>query len=182
MKEGIRVLILEDLPSDAELNEREVRAVLPECEFLCVETRAEFLAALESFHPALILSDYTLPDFDGMTALQLAQEHLPEVPFILVTGSINEETAVACMKAGATDYVLKDHIKRLGGAVVSGVEQSLVRRQRREAEEALQEKMRELQRFHDLTVGRELAMIELKKEVNALLVAAGRAAKYVIVE
>jgi DNA-binding NtrC family response regulator len=182
MKEAIRVLILEDLPSDAELNEREVRAVLPGSEFLRVETRADFLAAMASFQPALILSDYSLPDFDGMSALQMAQEYLPDVPFILITGSVNEETAVACMKAGATDYVLKDHIKRLGTAVVSGVEQSRVRRRRREAEEALQDKMQELQRFHDVTVGRELAMIALKKEVNALLIAAGREARYVIVE
>lgn len=139
MTEVIRVLIVEDLPTDAELSRREVQHVLPECEFLRIETRENFLAALESFRPDIILSDYKLPHFDGMTALKLAQEHAPEIPFILITGSINEETAVECMKAGAWDYVIKEHIKRLGPAVLSGLEQKRLRREQRLAQEALRE-------------------------------------------
>ena len=90
MTKMTRVLIVEDLPTDAELTEREVRQVIPESEFLCVETREDFLAALASFHPDMIISDYRLPYFDGLTALKLAQEHAPETPFLTLTGSINQ--------------------------------------------------------------------------------------------
>ena len=103
MNTPTRILIVEDLPTDAELNEREVRRVLPESEFQCVECREDFLAALAEFQPDLILSDYKLPRFDGMAALQLALELVPDTPFIIITGSMNEETAVDCMKAGAWD-------------------------------------------------------------------------------
>ncbi|MGA7743985.1 MAG: response regulator, partial [Polyangia bacterium] len=101
MAESIRILIVEDLPTDAELCEREIRKTLGSCEFLRVETREEYLAALDKFCPALIVSDYQLPLFDGMTALKLAVERCPDVPFIVLTGSMNEDTAVECMKAGA---------------------------------------------------------------------------------
>jgi len=113
VSEPIRVLIVEDLPTDAELSEREVSKALGSCEFRRVETREKYLAALDEFCPALIVSDYRLPHFDGMTALKLAVEHCPDVPFIIVTGSMNEDTAVECMKAGAWDYVIKEHVKRL---------------------------------------------------------------------
>jgi PAS domain S-box-containing protein len=80
-----------------------------------------------------------MPRFDGMTALTLAREHAPETPFIIVTGSTNEETAVACMKAGAWDYVIKEHMRRLGSAVSAALEQKQVRREGRMATEALHE-------------------------------------------
>jgi PAS domain S-box-containing protein len=139
MSDVIRVLIVEDLPTDAELAEREVRRVLPGSEFMRVETKEDFLAALESFRPEVILSDYMLPRFDGMKALKLAREKVPEIPFILITGSTNEETAVECMKAGAWDYVVKEHVKRLGPAVLNALEQGRQRRERKRAEEALRE-------------------------------------------
>jgi DNA-binding NtrC family response regulator len=181
MTEVIRILIVEDLPTDAELNEREVRRVLPRSEFLWVETREDFLTALDVYHPDLILSDYKLPLFDGMSALKLALEFAPDIPFIIITGSMNEETAVDCMKAGAWDYVIKEHIKRLGPVVVSCLVQKSLRLERKRAEEDLKEKYAELERFHKVTVGRELRMIELKQEVNELLKAAGQSEKYKIV-
>ncbi len=181
MNDKTRILIVEDLPTDAELNEREVRRAMPDCEFQCVETREDFLAALESFQPDLILSDYKLPRFDGMEALQLALEHAPDTPFIIITGSMNEETAVECMKAGAWDYVIKEHIRRLGPAVMCSMEQKQRRLKIKQADLELKEKFAELERFNKVTVGRELRMIELKQEVNALLLAAGQAEKYRIV-
>ncbi len=179
--EAIRILLVEDLSADAELNEREVRRVLPMSEFLRVETRAEFLKALEVYQPEIILSDYKLPLFDGLSALKLALELVPDTPFIVITGSMNEETAVECMKTGAWDYVIKEHIKRLGPVVVSCLVQKSLRLERKRAEADLQEKYAELERFHKVTVGRELRMIELKQEVNALLKAGGQAEKYKIV-
>jgi two-component system cell cycle sensor histidine kinase/response regulator CckA len=92
-----------------------------------VETREDYLAALDKYHPALIVSDFKLPHFDGLTALRLALERCPDVPFIILTGSMNEDTAVECMKAGAWDYVIKEHVKRLGPAVESALERQRVR-------------------------------------------------------
>ncbi|MEI6656152.1 MAG: response regulator [Verrucomicrobiota bacterium] len=181
MNPPTRILIVEDLPTDAELNEREVRRVLPDTEFRCVETCEDFLAALETFQPELILSDYKLPRFDGMAALQLALELAPDTPFIIITGSMNEETAVECMKAGAWDYVIKEHIKRLGPAVIYSLEQKQRRLKIKQADAELREKYAELERFNKVTVGRELRMIELKQEVNALLLATGQPEKYRIV-
>ena len=139
MSEKARVLILEDLPTDAELARREIRQVAPCCEFLVVENRQEFEEALATFRPDIVVSDYKLPRFDGMAALQLAQKHDPDMPFIIVTGSINEETAVECIKAGAWDYVIKEHLGRLGPAFVNAIGQKRLRKERRLAEEKFRE-------------------------------------------
>ena len=139
MPEQTKVLIVEDSPTDAVLAEHEVREVLPASTFLVVETAPDFLAALESFQPDLILSDYSLPQFDGLTALKLALEHAPDTPFLIITGSINEETAVNCMKAGAWDYILKERIIRLGPAVLAALKRGLERRDKRAAIEALEQ-------------------------------------------
>ena len=133
----LRILIVEDVPNNAELAQRELRKAKMSFVAKRVETREAFLDALESFSPDLILSDYALPAFDGMTALRLANERAPEVPVIMLTGSINEETAVECMKAGASDYVLKDHLVRLAPAVESALDNKRNRDMRRRAEEAL---------------------------------------------
>ncbi|HYW84850.1 MAG TPA: PAS domain S-box protein, partial [Spirochaetia bacterium] len=129
--------IVEDHPLDAELAEREVRRVIPGSEFLRVETREEFLFALTSFRPDVILSDYKLPRFNGMSALQLAVEHVPDTPFIMLTGAMNEDTAVECLGAGAWDYVIKEHMKRLGPAVRAGLEHKRVRREQKAADAQL---------------------------------------------
>ncbi len=139
VSEVVRVLVLEDVAADADLMAHTLKSTIPNAEYLRVETRAAFCVALEAFRPDLILCDYRLPTFDGLSALALAQEHSPETPFIVVTGSISEETAVECMKLGAWDYVLKDGIKRLGPAVVNAFLQKQRRLERRQAEEALRE-------------------------------------------
>ena len=177
-----RILVVEDCSSDAELNERAIREFLPASEFLCVESKEDYLAALSSFHPDVILSDYKLPSFDGMAALKLALEHVPDTPFIIITGSMNEETAVACLKAGAWDYVIKEHRMRLGPAVINGLGQKRLRLEHKQAEEALKQRNDVLERFNEVTVGREARMVELKKEVNALLLAAGLQKKYEIAD
>src|SRR4051812_2449874 len=135
--DALRILILEDVPMDAELVEYELeRARIP---FVAhrVDSRDSFLRSLEEFRPDIILSDYTLPRFDGMTALSLARERLPTVPFLIVTGSVNEETAVGCMKAGATDYLLKSNLARIGPAIQAALERERGREQRIRAETAL---------------------------------------------
>ena len=137
MPDSVKVLIVEDLPTDAELCQREVKKALASCIFRRVETRRDYLEAIEKFQPDIILSDYKLPAFDGMTALQLALKNAPQIPFVVVTGSMNEDTAVECMKAGAWDYVIKEHIKRLGPVVVAMLEEKKLREAKRQADDAL---------------------------------------------
>ncbi|MEA2712204.1 MAG: two-component system, cell cycle sensor histidine kinase and response regulator CckA, partial [Gemmatimonadales bacterium] len=133
----LRILILEDVPMDAELMEYELeRASIP---FMSrrVDSREAFLDELDQFRPDLILSDYTLPRFDGMTALSLARERAPSIPFLIVTGSVNEETAVGCMKAGATDYLLKSNLARIGPAIEAALQRERAHAEKIQAESAL---------------------------------------------
>ncbi len=139
MSESIRILIVEDLPADADLAMREIRKSILDCMFQHVETEPAYLEALENFRPDLILSDYHLPHFNGMQALKLALERVPLTPVIIFTGSINEDTAVDCMKAGAANYIIKENIKRLGMAVVHALEEKKVRIERDQKEKDLQE-------------------------------------------
>ena len=122
MKTIYRVLIAEDIPSDAILAEREIKKTLKKCIFNTVDTKEEFLKSLDEFKPDIIVSDYKMLNFNGMIALKLALEKCPFIPFIVLTGSMNEDTAVECMKEGATDYVIKEHIKRLGPAILLALE------------------------------------------------------------
>lgn len=122
MKKDLSILLVEDIPSDADLIEREINRAGIECKICRVETKSDFLASLTEFYPDVILSDFHLPTFNGLEALALAREYTPQTPFIMVTGAINEETAVDCMKAGAWDYVLKDRIIRLSPAILAARE------------------------------------------------------------
>ncbi len=137
MDRALRILILEDMPMDAELMEYELeRAGMA---FLArrVDTREAFLEALEEFRPDVILSDYSVPRFDGMTALTVARERAPGTPFLIVTGSVNEETAVRCMKAGASDYLLKSNLARIGPAIEAALARERLQAEQARAEAAL---------------------------------------------
>jgi len=139
MSERHRILIIEDAVLDAELLERELREAGIAFDALRVETAESLLSALASFRPDVVISDYNLPRLDGMTALRHVKSHAPHLPFLLVTGSLNEETAVECMKAGATDYVLKDRLKRIGPAVLAALGQKQFQDAKDAAERALRE-------------------------------------------
>ncbi len=132
----LRIVFVEDVPADAELAAAELRRAGLSFESLRVETQEQFIAALREYRPALVLSDYTLPGFNGMEALALTLEGAPETPFILLTGSTNEETAVACMKAGAWDYVLKDRMSRLPLAVRGALDVARTRSMEQAARDA----------------------------------------------
>lgn len=138
-KEELRVLMLEDTLSDAELAERELRKAGITFVSMRVDTRDAFARALEEYHPDVILSDYKLPDFDGMTALQMVRRDHPEIPVVMVTGALSDIEAVELLHAGAKDYVLKDRLARLAPAVqrVLSMEQGI--RARKAAEKALRE-------------------------------------------
>jgi CheY-like chemotaxis protein len=100
MDSTLKILFVEDVIRDAELNWREIEKNGIAFKKLLVDNRKDFLEGLESFKPDIIISDYSLPQFDGMQALLLRNEIAPQTPFIVVTGSVNEEVAVECMKAG----------------------------------------------------------------------------------
>ena len=138
MKQPNRILIVEDKAVDADLAKHTIQKVLKDCEFQVVETSEDFLTALQIFQPELILSDYSLPRFDGMKALRLALNHAPLTPLIIWTGSISEDVAVECMKAGANNYVLKDNLKRLAPAVIHALEERQLLLERKQAEEIIQ--------------------------------------------
>ncbi len=129
MDKELRVLIVEDIPTDAELVERELKKANIAFRTKRVETRESLQSELEQFSPDVVLSDYSLPSFDGMSALKLVREKDSELPFIFVSGSLGEERAVDMLKNGATDYILKDKLARL----VPAIERAL-----RESEERLE--------------------------------------------
>lgn len=117
----LKVLFVEDLPSDAELALRALKGGGLDVESERVDTRDAFKDALTRFRPDIVISDYSMPYFDGMSAMRLAKAFDPLLPFIVLTGSMNEDVAVECMKAGASDYVIKEHMARLSRAVVEAI-------------------------------------------------------------
>src|SRR5213594_1198504 len=133
----IRILVLEDAPEDAELALRELRKAGLVFTSQVVETREEFLRGLSDYAPDLVLSDHSLPNMDGVTALKLTRQTRSAVPFIFVSGSLGEERAIEMLRMGATDYVLKDRPSRLVPAVRRALEESREREQRRRAEEEI---------------------------------------------
>jgi signal transduction histidine kinase/CheY-like chemotaxis protein len=132
----LRILLLEDNPHDAELIQALLEADHFVCEVTRVQTRAEFIAGLENAGLDLILADYKLPSFDGLSALKLALEARADLPFIFVSGSLGEEVAIEAVKIGATDYVVKSRLSRLIPSVRRALREARERAERRKAEEA----------------------------------------------
>jgi phosphoserine phosphatase RsbU/P len=137
MKESLRILHLEDDPRDAELVQATLAGEGIDCAVRVVATRADFAAALEEGGTDLILADFALPDFDGMTALAIVRETDPDLPFVFVSGRLGEETAIESLKNGATDYVLKNRLSRLAPAVKRALAETEERAELRKAEEEL---------------------------------------------
>jgi diguanylate cyclase (GGDEF)-like protein/PAS domain S-box-containing protein len=146
-KESIRILHLEDSVTDSELIARELAKSGAPITIRRVETREAFLRELEGFKPHLVLSDNSLPQFDSHGALLTLRKTNPELPFILVSGTIGEERAVEILKKGATDYVLKDRLSKLASAVSRALDEARERDARLQAETALRESA---QRFREL--------------------------------
>jgi diguanylate cyclase (GGDEF)-like protein/PAS domain S-box-containing protein len=139
MNKKLAILIVEDLEDDALLVVRGLKASFGDFESRRVETRDSLRAALETRRWDVVVSDYNLPGFSGMEALRLSKASDPELPFILVTGTIGEEAAVAALKAGVDDYVLKGNPARLGSAVERQLREAEERRKRRRSEQSLSE-------------------------------------------
>ena len=175
MSTPLRVLVLEDRPEDADLMIHALRKADFDPAWERVESEPEFLAHLVA-ELDLILADYALPQFDALRALGLLKESGLDIPFIVVTGSISEEAAVSAMMQGASDYLLKDRLTRLGPAVVGAIGQKRLRDEKRRIEIALNENER-LYRvlFQNAPIG--LGLLDAEGRIlalnEALLVAAG---------
>ncbi|MES1166771.1 MAG: PAS domain-containing protein, partial [Pseudomonadota bacterium] len=145
----MRLLHLEDNLKDAELIHFQVKAKWPDCEIRRVDTRTDFLAAVGRDDFDLILSDFSLPAFNGLEALGIARQQRPATPFVFLSGTIGEDNAVQALQRGATDYVIKDRPARL----IPAMERALAQRRefllRQEAEQQLREQAGLLDKARD---------------------------------
>jgi len=137
MKSALRVLHLEDDPRDAELVRETLEVDGVPCHITRVETQPDFIASLKQGGVDLILADYTLPSFDGLSALRIAQQNWPQVPLIFVAGTLGEEVAIEALKIGATDYVSKNGLSRLVPSVQRALREAQERTELSRAEKAL---------------------------------------------
>ena len=127
----LRLLLTEDNPADAELELRELKRAGLRIAHRIADTEQGFVSALREFSPDVILSDFSMPGFDGMAALALARDLAPDTPFVFVSGTLGEEYAIRALRNGATDYVLKTNLMRLPAAVERAFTESKERRERR---------------------------------------------------
>src|SRR5215813_6041001 len=139
MDSALRILHLEDDPADAALVSDVLEAGGIACRITRVETGPDFTAALDTAAFDLILADFSLPSFDGLSALDIARERAPDLPFIFVSGTLGEEVAIDALKIGATDYVLKERLSR----IVNSVQRALREARERTERERLYADLRE---------------------------------------
>jgi len=163
----LRILLLEDNAPHAELVEHFLRESGLLFNLARVETHAGYIEQLEQHPPDMILSDYALPSFDGYAALAIAKEKVPNIPFIFVTGTMGEEVAIETLKNGATDYVLKTRLGRLGPAVHRALRESADRRERQRAEDKLRKSLDQLRALSNyLQYVREEERTRIAREVH----------------
>lgn len=122
MNKPLHILILEDNPIDAELIIRSLTKEGLSFEYIVVDNKNDFIDTLNNTCFDLILSDNSLPQFDATEAVQIVRKQLPDIPFILVTGTVHEDFIISIMKLGIDDYILKDRLTRLAAAIESAVQ------------------------------------------------------------
>ena len=140
----LKILLLEDSEDDAVLIQRSLLKEGLSHVLLCVETKQAFQDTIREFAPDVVLSDHGLPQFNSMEALSISLKEVPKAPFILVTGSVSDEFAVSCLRAGADDYILKSNLARLPSAIRNAVRKKTLDRLKREARSALRAQNAEL--------------------------------------
>ena len=163
----IKLLMLEDITTDAELNAHVLRKDGIAFSYTHVENKADFLHELDHNPPDVILADYSLPEFDGICALAIAKEKCPDIPFIFVSGAIGEEVAVEALKNGATDYVIKDRLSRLPMAVRRALDEVKKKADLKQAEAALKNYGEHLEFLvHERTENLVKANYRLEQEIT----------------
>lgn len=173
MNQPLRVLIIEDSENDAILLLRELKRSGYAPIHEQVDTATDMRAALEKQEWDIIISDFVMPQFSGLEALKLLQGTGLDIPFIVVSGKIGEDTAVAVMKAGASDYIMKDNLTRLVPAIEREMQEAAIRRERRKSAEALRQReeelslMKKVDQLKDEFIG--LVSHELRTPVTVIL-------------
>ncbi|HEV8342362.1 MAG TPA: GAF domain-containing protein [Candidatus Binatia bacterium] len=150
MNRSLRLLIVEDLEDDALLVVRELRRAGYNVAFERVDTEEAMRSALAKQTWDLVLADYTMPRFSGLAALELLKTSEIDIPFIIISGSIGEDLAVAAMKAGAHDYMMKHNLRRLIPSIERELRDAEVRRQRRRAEEQVRRNLERIKALHEI--------------------------------
>jgi len=167
MSSKIRVLIVEDSEDDCMLLVRMLRKGGYEPEYLRVYNQEAMSEALKSGKWDIVISDYSMPEFDGLKALKVLQKHEIDIPFIIVSGMIGENIAVAAMKAGANDYLLKDNLKRLLPAIERELKEAANRRKQRESEKALTTSMLEIRKQEEALSAKNIALKEVLSQIES---------------
>ena len=170
-KSRLRVVVVEDSVTDAELLARHLVKAGLNVDIERVQTEQEFVAALQRAMPDLILSDFSLPQFDGLRALDLAVLHAPDMPFIYVSGTIGEERAIDALRRGATDYVLKTNLSRLASAIERALREAALEPRRRHSEKRRTEqavRLRRLTRTYRMLSSTGSAILRLRNRAELL--------------
>lgn len=176
MNQVIRILIVEDLSTDAELIERALTKLEKKIETKVVSTESKFKEELLAFKPDIILLDYALNEgFTGLRAIEIIKDLKLNTPILIVSGAVGEEQAVELFQKGALDFISKQKLERLAPSVHRALneleEQNKLIETEKELEhsnKALETKLNDLERLNKSMVGRELKMIELKEEIKKL--------------
>ena len=137
--EQLKILLLEDMATDAELAMRELNRAGLSCATKWVVSKEDFCRELDEFWPDVVLSDFAMPELNGLEALAIVRQRYPETPFIFVSGTMGEEFAIESLKRGATDYILKANLTRLSPSVIRAIEEKKERHARLTAEQLLRE-------------------------------------------
>ena len=169
IEKNLNILLLEDQPADALMAKRKVKEIAPNCVFTVARNRAEFSEKLEWAVPDIVLADYNLPDMNGLEALLHIRENLPHLPFIFVSGTLNDEEKVAeAVLKGASGYVLKENLNALPNKLVEVLE-------RAESDQAAAAERARQQREVTMAAQKALALLdkapdfEKKTELKALI-------------
>jgi len=167
----LKLVVVEDSVADAELLARHLAKAGLHCAINRVQTEPEFIAALHEDKPDLILSDFSLPNFSGLRALDLAVIHAPDTPFIYVSGTIGEERAIDALRRGATDYVLKSNLSRLSSAIERALREAKLKADRRHSEHVRteqEERLRRLTRTYRMLSSTSSAILRLQNRAELL--------------
>jgi diguanylate cyclase (GGDEF)-like protein len=171
MKRELSLVVVEDSVADAELLARYLAKSGLKCVIDRVQTEPEFIEALHRVKPDLILSDFSLPNFGGLRALDLAVIHAPDTPFIYVSGTIGEERAIDALRRGATDYVLKSNLSRLSSAIERALREVDLKAERRHSEQVRteqEERLRRLTRTYRMLSSTSSAILRLHNRAELL--------------